>query len=413
MSKPVIVIGAGIVGVSTAIWLQRFGYEVVLVDKGQPGMGASYGNAGLIAQWAVAPVTTPDLWGDLPKYLLNPNSPLFLKWLQAPKMMPWLVRFLSHATDKTARKTSTHIADLISDAVEQHRSLASGTPLESWISDSKFSFAYKTSTDFKHDAYAWQLKKEAGFNPTILTGNDVQEAEPILGSNVKCLAVLEGQGHITNPAQYITELADFFVANGGKFVQAKVVGFTRANGHVSAVETDNGSIECSRAVVTSGIWSKDLMKTLGLRVPLQAERGYHVLFKNPSQMLNDPMMITWGKFGANPMDTGLRCAGTVELGDHHAGPSKSPIKVLRRCASEAFPDLEYGETEEWMGFRPSTYDSLPLIGQIGESGIYAGFGHQHVGLTAGPKTGRMLAQIIDGRSPNADITPYTPARFGV
>ena len=123
------------------------------------------------------------------------------------------------------------------------------------------------------------------------------------------------------------------------------------------------------------------------------------------------MMITSGKFGVNPMEMGLRCAGTVELGDHHTGPSNAPIKLLMRHTKEVFPNLTYSGTQEWMGFRPSTPDSLPLVGELGTSRIYTGFGHQHVGLTAGPKTGHLIAQLIDGHTPNIDMSPYAPARY--
>ena len=413
MAQSVIVIGAGMVGVSTAIWLQRFGREVLLLDKDGPAAGASFGNAGLIAQWAVTPVTTPDLWKSLPSYMLNPNSALFLKWSYLPKMLPWLAKFLSHANDKSAQSISRNLAPLLTDGVEQHKALVAGTKLERWISDSKFSYAYKTRKDFDHDRYAWDLKATVGMIPTVLNGRDVQDAEPILGPDVKCLAVLEGQGHITNPGQYIQELTDHFVSNGGKYVQVEVTGLNKVGGRIASVATTKGVFDCSETVITAGIWSKDVMKLLGLKVPLETERGYHVIFKNPSEVPRNPMMITWGKFGVNPMDMGMRCAGTVEIGDHHAEASKNPIKVLRRSAKEAFPKLKYSDTEEWLGFRPSTYDSLPLIGEIGASGIYTGFGHQHVGVTAGPKTGRLIAQMISGNTPNLDMAPYAPDRFGV
>jgi D-amino-acid dehydrogenase len=409
--KPIIVIGAGMCGVSTAIWLQRSGHSVILMDKGAPGMGASFGNAGLLAQWAVAPVTSPTLWRETPKLLLNPNSPLFMKWSYFPKMLPWLARFLSHANDAATRRIVLNLIPILGDAVDQHKSLVRGTELDRWVCDSKFSYAYKSQAHFKADAYAWSMKKLAGFEPTVVTGAAVQENEPILGTSIQCLAVLEGQGHITNPGQYIAELTKHFVKNGGKFVQAQVRDLQKIDGRIAQIETDQGTFECSRAVITAGIWSKELMKKLGLKVPLETERGYHVTFENPTQMPRHPMMVASGKFGVNPMETGLRCAGTVELGDHHAGPSKAPVKLLRRYAQETFPNLTYSGTQEWMGFRPSTPDSVPLIGELGNSGIYTGFGHQHVGLTAGPKTGRLIAQMIDGNSPNIDMTPYAPARY--
>ena len=409
--KPIIVIGAGMVGVSTAIWLQRAGRRVILMDKGEPGMGASYGNAGLLAQWAIVPVTTPSLWRDAPKYLLDRNSPLFMKWRYFPKLLPWLTKYMSHATDAGARKIVSHLIPIVGDAVDQHKSLVRGTALDQWVADSKFSYAYRSKAHFEADAFSWEMKAEAGLVPNLLTGGDVQDQEPILSQAMQCLAVLEGQGHITNPGQYIAELAKYFTDQGGRVIQAEVKDLQRENGRISRVETDQGAFDCSHAVITAGIWSKDLMKKLGLSVPLEAERGYHVIYETPSILPNDPMMITTGKFGVNPMDMGLRCAGTVELGDHHAGPSKAPIDMLRKHVKEVFPDLTYSGTKEWMGFRPSTPDSVPLIGEIGNSGVYTGFGHQHVGLTAGPKTGRLIAQMIDGTPPNIDMTPYAPGRY--
>lgn len=411
MTKPIIVIGAGMNGISTAIWLQRAGYEVILIDKGKPGMGASFGNAGLIAQWAVTPVTTPDLWKSIPNYLLNPNAPFFLKWGYLPRLAPWLAKYLAHANDKDTRRISAALGPILCDAVDQHKALARGTGVEKWIADSKFAYAYKTHKDFEHDALSWELKALAGFTPIVLTGDAVREEEPMLGPAFRCLAILEGHGHITNPAQYIQELTDHFVQSGGKFIEAEVKGFKREGDRVAAVETSGGSIECSHAVLTAGIWSKDLMATLGLKVPLETERGYHVIYENPSEMPRNPMMITTGKFGVNPMSTGLRCAGTVELGDHHADPSKRPTSLIQKHVKEAFPNLTYSGTQEWMGFRPSTPDSLPLIGELDGTGIYLGFGHQHVGLTAGPKTGRLIAQMIDGNSPNIDMSHYAPERF--
>lgn len=413
MTDPIIVIGAGINGISTAIWLQRAGHQVVLMDKGKPGMGASYGNAGLIAQWAVTPVTTPDLWRHIPNYLLTPNEPLFLKWGYLPRLAPWLAKFLAHANDADTRRISAALRPILCDALDQHKSLVRGTGVEKWIADSKFSYAYKTRKDFEGDALSWELKAQAGFRPTVLTGNEVQEEEPILGPAIQCLAVMEGHGHITNPGQHIQELTDHFVTQGGKFIEAEVRDITRNGngGRVTAIETSQGSFPCSHAVLTAGIWSKELMAKLGLKVPLETERGYHVIYENPSEMPRNPMMITTGKFGVNPMTTGLRCAGTVELGDHHADPSKGPLRLIRKYAKEAFPNLTYSGTQEWLGFRPSTPDSLPLIGELDGSGIYLGFGHQHVGLTAGPKTGRLIAQMIDRSPPNIDMTPYAPDRF--
>ena len=411
MTTPIIVVGAGICGVSTAIWLQRSGHDVILMDKDAPGMAASYGNAGLLAHWAVAPVTSPALWTEAPKLLLHPNGPLFIKWKQLPQMLPWLLQFMSHATDTRTRRIVSNLNPLLYDTVDQHKSLVRDTSLSKWIVDSKFSYAYPNEKAFKADAYSWNLKASVGLKPTILTGHAVREEEPILGSSTQCLAVLEGQGHITNPGQYVTELCKHFTDHGGKFIQSEVLDIAKTNGRVSRVLTSDQSLDCSRVVITAGIWSKELMQKLDIKIPLETERGYHLVFENPSEVPRNPMIMTAGKFGVTPMEMGLRCAGTVELGDHYAGPSKGPIKLLKKQAMAAFPNLQYTGIQEWMGFRPTPPDSTPLIGEIGSSGVYAGFGHQHIGLTAGPKTGRLIAQLIDGQLPNIDMAPYSPQRF--
>lgn len=410
--KSIVVVGAGIVGVSTAIWLQRAGHGVTLIDKGAPGMGASYGNSGLLAQWAVDPVTSPKLWRDAPRYLMDRNSPLFVKWGHVPHMLPWLARFMRNATDKRTRQIVGSLSPLLLDAVDQHRSLIRGTPVEDWVLDSKISFVYRDHSAFKADAYSWQMKALAGMTPAVITGHAVQDVEPILAADYRCIAVLEGQGHVTDPGQYVASLAQYFEALGGRVVRAEVRDLQKgSDGQITCVETDQDRFDCDQAVITAGIWSKELTRKLGLHIPMEAERGYHVIFENPTQKPRDPMLMVDGKFGVNAMDMGLRCAGTVELGDHHVGPSYAPIALLKRHAASAFPDMKFSGTKEWMGFRPTTPDSLPLIGELGGSGVFVGFGHQHIGLTAGPKTGRILAQMINGQAPNEDLSAFDPAHY--
>ena len=411
MAKRIIVIGAGICGVSTAIWLRRAGHDVLLLDRSQPGMGASYGNAGLLAQWAIVPLTEPGIWKNIPKYLIDPMSPLFLKWRYLPKLMPWLTEFLSYANEKSAKRTSEALMPLVADAVEQHKSLTKGTPAGTWITDSKFSYAYTDASAFKKDAYAWAIKAAGGMIPEILTDEEVQEEEPICGPLIKCLAVLKGQGHIFNPLGYVRELSKVFESMGGRFLLAKVLDFERVGETIEAIVTDKGRLKCQKTVITAGIWSKNLMRKVGLDVPLETERGYHVTYKKPSQVPKNPMMIAIGKFAVTPMQEGLRCAGTVELGGIDLMPSRAPVSLIRHRVMQAFPNLTYETSEEWMGFRPSTPDSLPVIGELGNSGIFTAFGHQHVGITAGAKTGRMIADLIDRKVPNIDLEPYHPSRY--
>ncbi len=410
MSNPICVIGAGIVGVSTALWLQRQGQRVILIDRDTPGQAASYGNAGLIAQWASVPVNTPGIWRDLPSMLFNPKSALFIRWKYLPKMIPWLTQFMMNATDTKARAVTKSLHGLLYDAVDQHKNLARGTPVEKWIADSKFSYIYKTRADYEASSYSWNLKRELGFEPQLFQGHEVQEQEPNLGQGIGFMAQLSGHGHILNPGEYVRNLALVFEQQGGTFIQTTVTDFTKSNGTVTAVLTEQGPIECSNVVVTSGIWSKSLMQRLGLNIPLETERGYHIMFKNASGKPSHPLMAA-GKFAITPMGDDLRCAGTVELGGLDLPRSSAPLDIIRDFIKIALPNLEAQDTTEWMGFRPSTPDSMPLIGNITGTNIYTGFGHQHMGLTAGPKTGQILAQMMTNHPINADYSAFDPNRY--
>lgn len=410
-SNHTIVIGAGVVGAATALWLRRAGQEVTLIDKGEPGMGASYGNGCLLASCAIVPVTTPGLIPKGPKYLFDPSFPLFMRWSYAPKLMPWLVKYLSHANDKETRRIAKSLTHIVGDSVEQHQALTAGTPAAKWIQESDYNFAYKDRAAFEADAYVWELRREAGFVPEIIEGPAVQEHDPILGPSTSLLAVNKNHGFILNPANYVRDLVALLQEMGGRFIQAEVRNFDLSGDRISAVETDKGRFDCQQAVISAGVWSKPLMQKLGLDVPLEAERGYHILFKSPNILPRYPMMVAAGKFVATPMDQGLRCAGVVEFGGLDETPSRAPLDLLRRTVRDTFPDMHAEEEEEWLGFRPAPSDSLPLIGEVKNTGIYTAFGHHHIGLTGGAKTGRMVADLITGRPSNVDMRPFEPNRF--
>ena len=410
-TRHVVVIGAGIVGAASALWLRRAGAEVTLIDKGAPGMGASYGNGCILASSAVVPVTTPGLVRKGPRYLLNPDFPLFVRWPYLPKMIPWLVRYLAHATDDDTRRIAQGLSHIVGDSLEQHQALTHGTPAARFVMPSEYNFVYRDRAAFEADSYVWDLRRAAGFVPEIVEGDAVREKEPILSPQMRCLAVNKNHGFILNPGNYVQALADLLTEMGGHVVQAEVTGFDLDGGRVTAVDTETGRFHCDAVVLSAGVWSGAVLKTLDLSVPLEAERGYHIVFRDPSQRPRNPMMLTEGKFVATPMDQGLRCAGVVEFGGLTDTKSKAPLALLRRQIKRVFPDLSAASEDEWLGFRPAPSDSLPLIGQVRETGVYTAFGHHHIGLTGGPKTGRLVADMIMGRTPNTDMRPYDPMRF--
>ena len=410
--RKIAIIGAGIVGVSTAIWLQRDGHDVTLIDRLGPGEGTSHGNGGVLASCSVVPVTVPGLMRKAPRMLFDPNQPLFLKWGYLPRLAPWLIRYLRHANTDAVRRRAAALTQIIGDSLADHQALAAGTGAEKWVVPSDYLYLYNDRTHYEGDAFGWDVRRENGFDWDLLEGQALRDYDPAYGPALKFAARTKNHGRIADPGRYVKDLAAHVVANGGKLVIADADDVVRENGRVTGVRAGGETLDCDAVVVATGAWSGPLARKLGLNVPLESERGYHLELWEPSVIPRSPVMVASGKFVATPMDGRLRLAGIVEFGGLDAPPSRAPFRLLERNIRAAIPGLTWKKKVEWMGHRPSIADSLPLIGEVpGASGAYLGFGHDHVGLTGGPKTGRILAQMISGRQPNIDLAPYSPARF--
>lgn len=412
-SNKIAVIGAGIVGVSTAIWLQRLGQEVTLIDREGIAAGASYGNAGILACSGIIPVSTPDLLFKAPRMLLDPNQPLFLRWSYLPKLAPWLVKFFKKANHSDMNKITSNLYRVMYDSVDQHIALAKGTGAEKYIKNSGWLHGYAHKSDFEKDRVYWEIRKNMGLDLVEMEPEDIADYDLSLKGKFGYAVRSLTDGHITDPGAYINQLAEYFKTKGGQILIGEVVDIPGTENKAKTIEfADGGEIYADHFVITSGAWSAKLTKMLGLNVPLETERGYHLEFVNANVHLKSPLMVTAGKFGVNSMDGRLRCAGIVELGGIEVEPSRAPFELLMKHVRNIFPELEYDEVKEWMRHRPSTPDSLPLIGALDKlDNVWAGFGHQHLGLTGGPKTGRWLAQMISDEKPNEDLSAFDPNRF--
>ncbi len=412
MTRTVAVIGAGIVGVSTAIWLLREGHQVTLIDREGPAAGTSYGNGGVLASCSMVPVTGPGLVRKAPGMLMDKTQPLFLKWGYLPKLAPWLVRYLRHANEEDTRRIATAIAGVTLDSLSEHQALSDGTPASKWVVPSDYVYVYRDRTHFEGDAFAWSIRKSHGVQLEELEGEEFKDYDSCFAPSQGFAVRMADHGRISDPGKYVEDLAAHAEALGAQFVKGDVTDVARANGNVTGVRVGGETLECDTVVLATGVWSGPLTKKLGLKIPLETERGYHLELWKPSIMPRAPVMIASGKFVATPMEGRLRLAGIVEFGGLDAPPSRQPFELLEKFATEAMPTLSWDEKTEWMGHRPAPADSIPVIGEIpGIRGAFAGFGHHHIGLTAGPKTGRLLAQLISERQPNLDVTAYSPARF--
>ena len=408
-TQNIIVIGAGIVGVSTALWLQRDGHQVTLIDKTGPAAGASYGNAGVLATGAVVPVTVPGLIWKAPAMLLDSRQPLFLRWRYLPKLLPFLRRYLSNGA--SADRISQGLSLLLHDAADQHSALAKGTGAEAFLEHGDYLFGYKDKAAFDADHYTWGVRKARGVRFQPMDALELAAYDTGLagrfGYGVRC----ENHGTIRDPGAYVAALASHFEAQGGRLEQCEVTGFDISDGHCTGLRTPGGTLVSDKYILTTGAWSSAFQDALGVTVPLESERGYHIEFVNPSITLRTPIMVAAGKFVVNSMHGRMRCAGVVEFGGLDAPPSKAPFRLLRRQMKALFPDLTYDRVDEWMGHRPATADSLPVIGGSPKAdNVWLGYGHHHVGLTGGPKTGRWLAKLATDTPINTDLSAFAPDR---
>jgi len=407
---PVAIVGAGAVGVASALTLRRLGYEVVLIDREGPAAGASYGNGGILARASVLPVATPGLWRTAPGMLLSQDGPLFLRWSSVPRLLPWLVRFMATATHARTEATVRALAPLLLDSLDQHQALAAGTAAERFIKPTDFMYLYRNRRAFLADSLTWTQRRAVGVTWTELEGAALREREPNLSEARGFGAAMPGHGVIGDPGAYVTALAQAFVDAGGRIERA-MVRAVEPDGAGVTLRTDGADIRASHVVLAAGAWSQRLARPLGATVLMAAERGYHVELAAAEGGPCHPLMDATRKMVLVPMDGRLRLAGLVEFASVDAPASSKPPQVLHRGVAELFPALRHDGVSTWMGPRPTTTDSLPVIGALpGSPRVIAAYGHQHVGLTAGAATGHLVAGLIAGLNPKIDITAFRPNR---
>jgi D-amino-acid dehydrogenase len=416
-AKRVGVIGAGIVGVCAASWLQCDGHSVFLIEAAEPGHGASFGNAGCFNGSSVTPVAMPGVLRSVPGWLFDPLAPLALRWAYLPTIAPWLLRFMRAGTAAKAQAAARALRPLVGPTLEALKPLVDDAGAAHLVHRLGHLYVYRSIESLDKDRTAWSLRRENGVEVDEFDADELRQLEPALSREyVRGLLVREN-GHTSNPLALVERLVEHFLRSGGELVKGRVHGFRVDGGRLSAITTDGGDLPADAAVICAGAYSKPLAAALGDKVPLETERGYHLMISNPEAMPRIPTADADGKFVATPMETGLRFAGTVELAGLDAPPDWRRARILLEQGRKMLPGLASSHPENqisvWMGHRPSLPDSLPVIGpsQATPDVIYA-FGHGHVGMTSAPMTGKVVADLVAGRTPAIDIAPFSAGRFG-
>jgi D-amino-acid dehydrogenase len=411
------VIGAGMVGICAASWLQRDGHDVFVVDPNEPGEGASFGNAGCFNGSSVVPMSLPGTLKKVPGWLADPLGPLSIRWSYLPRLAPWLIRYIQAGSLEKVEAQARALAPMLRPSLETLAPLVKEAGAEALVHKRGHLFVYRSKEAFLKEALAWRLRRENGIEWDEFDADGLRQLDQGLSRDYVYGVLVRENGHTSNPHRLVNLLAEAFQRNGGRLINARATGFELEGGRLRAIRTETGPLPADRAVICAGAHSKPLAASVGDSVPLETERGYHLMIRDPEVVPRIPTADAEGKFVATPMENGIRFAGTVELAGLDAAPDWRRAKMLLEQGRRLFPGLKQSYPEDrlsmWMGHRPSMPDSLPVIGPSRRSPdvLYA-FGHGHVGMASAPMTGKTVADLVAGRKPSMDVMPFAPTRFG-
>jgi len=407
----VAVVGAGIVGTSCALWLQKKGFSVILIDPEKPGSGTSYGNACTIADYGCVPINSPTIFRRLPGLLFSKESPLSVDPGYALRHLSWQIGFLRNCRRAKVERISRILGKLLKKTYQGLDPLIKISGSRHLFSQQGCMYVYKNSREFEDARAANQMRRDQGVEFTELDAEDIRDLEPNIKMTFEKGLLFDKASQVLNPQSLTTSYLDCLLSNQGRYVQQRALSIDHINATVS-VNLDNGEkLGADRVVIAAGAFSGRIMGTGAHRLPLDTERGYHIQYAGLQSLLNRPVGWNAAGFYATPMDEGLRLAGTVEIAGFSETKNPRILSYLKRKGEEMF-DLPEQPDQEWLGFRPSLPDALPAIGYspYSEYVLFA-FGHHHLGLTLAGITGKLIAELINKEEPSHNIKPFNPARF--
>jgi D-amino-acid dehydrogenase len=412
MTGKTIIIGAGVIGAVTALALQEDGHAVSLIDRYAPCSGTSFGNAGAIVNGSCAPTAMPGILFDAIRMMMRADSPVSIRPAYLHKVLPWLLRFILQSRSARVDRNAEHLYALTRHAVASWRRLTERTELSSLLRATGWLKVYESEQTFAGTEYARALLDKLGSEYDVLNAAEIHELEPNLAPIYKRGIYQKDSLSITNPERLVTGMVELFASRGGAYQQFAVDRiFIGENG--IQLEGHGEQLIADKVVIAAGAWSRNLARQLGDNIPLDTERGYHLMLPESTQgLLSRPVVNEESSFVLSPMETGLRMTAQVELAGLDIAPDYSRIRNLLPRAKRMLPAMEIQEESAWMGFRPSLPDSLPVLGSSAKSrNVMYAFGHQHLGMTLAAITGEIIADLFANREPPMDISPYRPNRF--
>ena len=410
-NKTIAVVGAGIVGVSCALWLQKKGFTVVLIDPEKPGSGTSYGNACTIADYGCVPVNSPSIFRRLPALLFSKDSPLTVDPQYAMSHLGWQLQFLANCRTRKVSRIIRILGKLLQKAYDGLTPLIEMSEAQSLMSQQGCMYVYETLQEFENARSGNEARKNMGVEFTELDTADIRELEPQLKIPFAKGLLFEKASQVINPQSLTTRYFECFTKNEGRFIQQKALSVNQQNDAVSVSLADGQIVNVDRVVVAAGAFSTQIGGCGAHRLPLDTERGYHVQYSGMQSLLNRPVSWNTAGFYATPMDEGMRIAGTVEIAGYGDTMNQRNLDYLVRKGRQML-DLPEQPDQTWLGFRPTFPDALPAIGYSPHSEyILFAFGHQHLGLTLAGITGKLIAELINQETPSHELSAFSPRRF--
>lgn len=410
----VVVIGAGIIGVCAANALVDEGFSVEVIDPLEPGSPGqcSYGNAGGLSPGSCIPNSMPGIAAQVPGMLLDSDGPIGLRLFDLPHALPWLLRFLANSRLSRVKRIADGMIALNRLTLSCYEPLVKEAGCEDLIFHRGQLFAYENPNGPAGSALSIAMRRERGVKVEILDARQMRELEPAISPAYRAGVFLPEQGQCPNPGRLVAAIAKLAAGKGVVFTRRSVQALALEQGRVRGVATEGGVIATDKVVVAAGVFSAPFARQVGVRVPLISERGYHIMLPNADTGLKVNVNAAERKFVAAPMEGGLRLSGTVEFARPEAAPNWRRADILLRQAAHIFPGADLGGVERWMGNRPGTPDSIPVIETAPRhDNVILAFGHGHQGLMGGSVTGRLVAELAAGRPTSIDISHFRSSRF--
>ena len=414
-TSPVVIIGAGVVGLSTALYLLRTGRNVIVIDPLPPPGGASFGNAGMISADTSVPIALPGMLRKVPSWLTDPLGPLAVRPSYLPRALPWLARWIAAGRMPRVLKISDAMRALHRNAFLCWQELLGAQHFSELVRQTGQVHVWETDQETEGAVLDRRLRERHGIPSQILSQGDLRTMFPGISSAVRRGVLIPGNGYTISPQRLVRTLHRLFVDEGGRVLPEVVMKIIpRAEGSAYDLMTNVGVHRCRQIVVAAGAHSVRLLKPLGIHVPLETERGYHVMLPEANVSFATAVSNKTRSCGITPMADGLRVAGTVEIAGLEAAPDERRAQALLTNIRAMFPDVNIEGHRFWMGFRPSTPDSLPILGEVvGRPGLFLAVGHGHFGMTGGPPSGELVADLVNGATPKLDPSAYSPLRFSL